>query len=193
MDNRRLVNKNLVSGETIKYDKFGQPTELFLARNELGNPFPFDTNTPYYYGIKEAEYAYDSVYHAIISDKPENDVQTNYLWAYNAGYPVARVIGSSYQTIKDVLQQGGYNIESLWTSFDSLYISNTITYLRSQLTSCMITSYTYIPQIGMTSQTDESGLTTYYEYDGIGRLVIIRDHDKNILKKIEYHYAEQPD
>lgn len=193
VDNRRLVNKKLVSGETIKYDKYGQPIEIFLARNELGQPFPFDSNSPYSYGIKEREFSYDSIDHAIISDKIENNVQTNYLWAYNAGYPVARVIGSSYQTISEILQQGGYSIELLWSSFDSLYITNAISYLRSQLTSCMITSYTYIPQIGMTSQTDESGLTTYYEYDGSGRLVIIRDNDRNILKKIEYHYAERPE
>jgi YD repeat-containing protein len=56
-----------------------------------------------------------------------------------------------------------------------------------------MTTYTYEPLIGMTSQTDATGKATYYEYDGNGRLMLIRDQDKNVIKKIGYNYSGQPE
>ena len=56
-----------------------------------------------------------------------------------------------------------------------------------------MTTYSYDPMVGMTSQTDARNKTTYYEYDGFGRLYIMRDDQDNILKKFCYSYAEHPD
>lgn len=52
----------------------------------------------------------------------------------------------------------------------------------------MVTLYTYSPLIGMTSQTDPNGLTTYYEYDSFNRLKLLRDKNQNIIKTYDYHY-----
>lgn len=50
-------------------------------------------------------------------------------------------------------------------------------------------TYTYEPLIGMTSKCDLNNHLIFYEYDNYGRLTIIRDEDKNILKKIGYKYT----
>ncbi len=52
-----------------------------------------------------------------------------------------------------------------------------------------MTTYAYDPLIGMTSMTDANNITTYYEYDELGRLELIRDDNGNVIKKYKYHYA----
>ena len=54
-----------------------------------------------------------------------------------------------------------------------------------------MTTYAYEPLVGITSQCDVNNKISYYIYDGLQRLVLIRDQDKNIVKKICYNYAGQ--
>jgi YD repeat-containing protein len=58
--------------------------------------------------------------------------------------------------------------------------------------NAQMTTYTYEPLIGITSQTDVSNRTSYYEYDALGRLKLIRDQDNNVLKSFDYKYQVQP-
>ena len=60
--------------------------------------------------------------------------------------------------------------------------------LRLYPSGAQMTTYTYDPLVGMTSQTDVGNRVTYYEYDGLARLKRIRDQDYNILKSFEYQY-----
>jgi len=52
-------------------------------------------------------------------------------------------------------------------------------------------TYTYDPMIGTTSMCDAKSQITYYEYDGLQRLVTVRDQNKDIVKSICYNYANQ--
>lgn len=52
-----------------------------------------------------------------------------------------------------------------------------------------MSSFTYDPQFGKTGETDPSGRSTTYEFDGLARVNIVRDNDKNILSKNCYNYA----
>lgn len=56
-----------------------------------------------------------------------------------------------------------------------------------------ISTSTYDPLIGMTSQTDVNGNTVFNEYDYLGRLSIVRDQYRNIIKRICYNYYGQPE
>jgi len=53
-----------------------------------------------------------------------------------------------------------------------------------------MTTYTYDPLIGLTSQCDVNNHITYYEYDGLGRLKTIRDENKNVLKTLDYQFQK---
>lgn len=49
-------------------------------------------------------------------------------------------------------------------------------------------TYTYDPLVGVTSECSANDIVTYYEYDALGRLMIVRDQDKKILKQMDYQY-----
>ncbi len=122
---------------------------------------------------------------------------TAYVWGYNDTYPVIIAENANLSDLDAAFNSS--NLENLlnniigdmttepqktaWRNFNIALRSN------SGLTNALVTTYTYIPLVGMTSSTDPAGITTYYEYDAFNRLSLIRDSDGNIIKKIDYHYA----
>ena len=52
----------------------------------------------------------------------------------------------------------------------------------------LMTSYSYTPGVGKTGEIDPSGQTMTYQYDGLNRLLTVRDQDNNILKEYSYQY-----
>ncbi|WP_345329421.1 hypothetical protein [Mucilaginibacter defluvii] len=46
----------------------------------------------------------------------------------------------------------------------------------------------YDPTFGKTAECDINNRISYFEYDGLGRLVIVKDDRRNIIKTYEYHY-----
>ncbi len=53
-----------------------------------------------------------------------------------------------------------------------------------------ITTFTYDPGIGKTSESDKTGRSIYYEYDDLGRLVQVRDQYRNLIKAYQYNYKQ---
>jgi len=88
-----------------------------------------------------------------------------------------------------------------WTYYEHEVTGNSITVsgsnyideLRSYPKGAMMITYTHKPLIGITSRCDANNRIEYYDYDGQARLTLIRDQDNNILKKICYNYAGQPE
>jgi YD repeat-containing protein len=66
----------------------------------------------------------------------------------------------------------------------------TIDELRFFPAQAQMTTYTYDPLRGLTSQTDANSQTTYFEYDAFGRLATMKDSQSNILKTLQYNYKQ---
>lgn len=67
-------------------------------------------------------------------------------------------------------------------------------YIRSALPDgSQVTTYTYRPLVGLTSETDPSGKSLYYDYDRYNRLSATRDSGNLILEEKTYHYPGQRD
>ena len=60
--------------------------------------------------------------------------------------------------------------------------------VRLYPSGAMMTTYTYEPLVGITSVTDPSNVTVFYEYEVFGRLKCTRDQDKNIVKAYDYQF-----
>lgn len=61
--------------------------------------------------------------------------------------------------------------------------------IRLHPAASQMTTYTFDPLIGMTSVSDVNNRASYYEYDQFNRLKLIRDKDRNVIKKFCYNYA----
>jgi len=67
----------------------------------------------------------------------------------------------------------------------------TIDELRLFPATAQMTTYTYVPSLGMTSTCTPDNKVTYYEYDAFMRLLRTRDIDSNIVKQYDYKYQQQ--
>jgi YD repeat-containing protein len=71
-----------------------------------------------------------------------------------------------------------------------VYRSYCLDEIRCHYTESRMKTTTYDPVFGKTSECDENGRITYYEYDGLGRLKLIRDGSRNVIKTYEYNYKQ---
>ncbi len=118
----------------------------------------------------------------VIEQQKVNNVKEVYLWGYNAQYPVARILNSTYATASGYINQSILNNPSSDQALrDHLAVLRTIP-------GALVTTYTFKPLVGVTSETDINGKTIYYEYDTRGRLLRVRDQDNYILKQYDYRY-----
>ncbi len=110
-------------------------------------------------------------------------VTTSYLWDYNENYPLAELKNCTYDKISSVQPLSG---DSTITQSPLLYAR-----LSELVPSAEVSTYSYIPLVGMTSSTAPNGVTTYYEYDEFGRLKNVRNDDGNVTSRNFYHYYNE--
>jgi len=113
-------------------------------------------------------------------------------WSRSGTVNITNSTASSIKTGKTI--NGWTYYEHQFTSTStSLAISGNgkvIDDLRLYPASAMMTTYTYKPMVGITSETDPSERTVHYQYDNFGRLIQINDEEGNVLNEYQYHYAE---
>lgn len=122
--------------------------------------------------------------------KKKNGVFVSRIYGYNDNYLIAEVVNSTYSNSIFKLQ----NLQTLYnqvTTSNSESIRSLMSELREALPESQVTTYTYDPLIGVTSITDPRGETIYYEYDDFNRLEYVKDAQRNILSKNDYHYKNQ--
>jgi hypothetical protein len=76
------------------------------------------------------------------------------------------------------------------TGVTSLTITGSVAIdeLRLHPAGALMTTYTHEPLIGLSSTCDPVNRITYFEYDVAGRLRIVRDQDRNVIKTHAYKY-----
>ena len=74
----------------------------------------------------------------------------------------------------------------------TIMLAGQIDDIRFHPIGAQMTTYTSEPLLGITSKTDPNFLTSYYEYDSAGRLMRIRDSDRNITMTRTHQYGKKP-
>jgi YD repeat-containing protein len=126
----------------------------------------------------------------------DNKMKYSFYWGYNSNFPVIKASNVEFITlvsaVRESLPAGFFNLDDLLMNlkpYDSILKTfNENLRSHSKMKDVLINTYTYSPLMGMTSQTDPNGITTYYEYDGLGRLTRILDNDRNVLQEHKYNY-----
>lgn len=193
-------NNQIVGGECKDYQMLsGKPLlkslyKLKVPGNNSGNEPTLSGNGIDYHAdlYKEGEIlAYDEY------QNPEhvrlNDTQDRiYVWGYGGRFPVAVIDNMSQvsTTLKSkLLQLEAY--KEIGTEEACASLRNLNAEIRSMLPeSAHITTYTYDPYFGMTSETDDSNLGTIYTYDTFGRLSAEYDVNYKKTKEYNYHYKQ---
>lgn len=105
---------------------------------------------------------------------------------YNMSYWKSTDGGKTWNKIELQLTKDAVNPQNqIFIGDKSCYIDDVlIVPAKARVKSC-----TYIGGIGKTSETDFNGNTTYYEYDGFGRLSAVYDNDRNLITRYFYHDA----
>ncbi|WP_298309690.1 hypothetical protein [uncultured Aquimarina sp.] len=117
-----------------------------------------------------------------------------FIWGYNDRYPIAKIANATYTgmpaAVTDLIDQIKTISNAEDTASEEIAMRSKFKDLRSHtfFANAEITSYTYNPQIGVTSITDPKGYTMYYEYDGFNRLSKVKDQDDNLISENEYNY-----
>ena len=120
-----------------------------------------------------------------------------YVWGYDGRYPIAVIDNMSFDKFEAITNLKTeilklQNLKKIQTAEEYADLKNKNLAIRNLLPKdAHITTYTYDPYFGMTSETDDSNLGIIYTYDTFGRLTSKYDTDFNKTEEYNYHYKLQ--
>ena len=159
-------------------------TEYFEFETDLILPKVVETQKGT--GATEARiefYDYDAFGNPLEVGKTDG-IKIAYVWGFDRTVPLAKVINTPYSAIEALPSFGtGFNLTG---NLSTQQVSD----LRG-LSNTMVSTFTYDPIVGITSQQDDRGYLMSYVYDDFNRLKQVKDQEGYILSENEYLYSPQ--
>lgn len=103
------------------------------------------------------------------------------VWGYNGLYPVAKIENCSYEDFVAILYPG-----VLSRPFDA-GLPSYYQYSIYQRNDMEMTTYEYIPNVGVSCIQDPAERCTYYNYDRDGKLILVADDKLHLVKAYKYN------
>ena len=117
-----------------------------------------------------------------------------YIWSYFQQYPIAEIKNVSYNDVCNALGGESYITELANKISPSYQDYVNLRRIIDFAPDAQITTAKYKPLVGVVEVTDPKGLTTYYEYDALGRLMksyIQQASERQVIERFDYHYVNQ--
>lgn len=123
----------------------------------------------------------------ILQYKGNDGITNSFIWGYQFNYPVAKIAGATYNAATNLMSM---SIASLQNITDAPLRAE-INSIRIGLPQSQVVTYTYNPNIGVSSIIDPNNQGQYFEYDYFLRHKITRDSESSIVKQFKYNYSNQ--
>jgi len=195
----QVVNGNVFTNTLFQYDNYrnllqlqkpGGPIQSYQWGYNKTYPVAQITNAPandiFYEGFEEGA-----------GNSAVNDCRTGH-YSYSGAYAhtlsaldAGKYVLSYWQKVSGSWQLQRSIVTVTGGAYTISLSTGQIDDVRFYPSDALMTTYTYDPLIGITSITDEKGVTNYYEYDTFQRLINVKDKDGNLLKHTDYHYQNQ--
>jgi YD repeat-containing protein len=169
-------NQMLLSVNKNEYNSFNNKIQLYKnGTSKSDNPIE---NLTYYYN-------YD-IYGNPTEISQTNGVHNSYIWGYKGEQLVAKIINATYSQVTN--PSIGVNMAVIDNPQSPEDLEFEINKIRLALQDSQVTTYSYIPLIGIIGITDPNGKKIHYQYDDSNRLKTVLDKDLNLLKDFTYNY-----
>jgi len=126
----------------------------------------------------------------ILQYQTRNGIITSVLWSYNNQYPIAKIEGINYSTLKTLFgnEINNYNamVNPSLTTIEAIEKK-----IKNNYPDCFVTLFHYKPLVGISTQIEPNGIRTSYEYDEQNRLKRISQFNPHSQKNEiiqEYDY-----
>lgn len=189
LKNEYFLDNDLVDGAIIGYD--------FKINNEIIKPAATYLLEGSTYQVKSHFDNYNAANGQLSRIHNENNIYNSYLWGYNNQYPIVKAENiSSVSLLENTVHNLVPDMETFLNNLGDLTTAtarsdweNFNTNLRNSFPDAMISTYTYVPLVGMTSETDPNNSTVYYYYDSRNRLETIKDNFGKTVQHFDYNYT----
>ena len=123
----------------------------------------------------------------VLEYKTKEDTYVSQIWGYNDTKLVAELRNVRYNEISSTTISNIKGRSSSIPLFGAPSLDTSYSALRTAHPNGFITTYTYIPMVGLKTTTDANGRKETYQYDNFNRLYRVLNHEGNIIKEYNYN------
>ncbi|WP_299155973.1 hypothetical protein [uncultured Tenacibaculum sp.] len=130
-------------------------------------------------------------YGNILQFHNKDGIYTSFIYGYGNTSLLAKIENEKYDIAISKIPITVTALQNLDNQSDENTLIGYFNTMRTALPNARISSYTYIPSVGVSTITDNRGKNMSYVYDNHHRLSLIKDTDGNIIKRYYYNYKNQ--
>lgn len=184
----QTLNGRVTNAQKVAYTAFEAheaPAYLPVSIYGLSGFYSPDNYERYYQKEVQID-AYDP-YGNVWQYTDRDNLKVVYLWGCGV-YPLAVIKNASIAEVDNALTYQHVDPDDLfWKNPNENYLYG----IQDELPHAHVTLFTHKPQVGVSSISNPSGKITYYDYDGLARLVQVRDGNNRKVESYDYNYSNK--